>query len=156
MNLIGVAGVYAGVAFAAGFVMGAVRVLVLEPRLGAVAAVVIEGPIMLGVSYFAARWVVARWMRDTSRGRRVVMGMVALGMLLLMEFALAGVLAQFAESDVAGGWIAGFFVKFATAAGVIGAGFQVGFGVMPGVVPGVVPSAVTAVSETAKPSQSRG
>lgn len=52
-----------------------------------------------------------------------VHGLTALGMLLLMEFGLACVLTQFAEGDGAGGWIAGFFAKFATVAGVIGAGF---------------------------------
>lgn len=130
MRLAAVSAVYAGVAFAAGFVLGTVRVLVLEPRLGTVGSVLIEGPIMLAVSYLAARWVVARWMCDASRGRRVMMGMVALGMLLLLEFAISPVV----NADTAGGWVRGFFAKFATTAGMIGAGLQVGFAVMPGAI----------------------
>jgi hypothetical protein len=127
MRLWAVSTVYAGVAFAAGFVLGTVRVLVLEPWLGEVGAVLVEGPVMLGVSYVAARWVVARWMRDASRGRRVAMGFIALAMLLLAELAIAPVVLRDAE----GGWLRAFAGKFATAAGVIGAVWQLLFAVMP-------------------------
>lgn len=130
MRVAAVSAVYAGVAFAAGFVLGTVRVLVLEPGLGAVGSVLVEGPIMLAFSYFAARWVVARWMFDASRGRRVGMGVIALAMLLLLEFAIA----PLANADAAGGWVRGFFAKFATTAGMIGAGLQVGFAVMPAAI----------------------
>jgi hypothetical protein len=101
--------------------------LVLEPWLGEVGAVLVEGPVMLGVSYVAARWVVARWMRDASRGRRVAMGFIALAMLLLAELAIAPVVLRDAE----GGWLRAFAGKFATAAGVIGAVWQLLFAVMP-------------------------
>ncbi len=42
-------------AFGAGFLLGPIRVLVLEPRLGAVAAVLIEAPLLLAVIVVAAR-----------------------------------------------------------------------------------------------------
>jgi hypothetical protein len=135
MRMAAVSAIYAGFAFAAGFVLGTVRVLLLEPRLGAVGAVLIEGPIMLGVSFLAARWVVSRWMLHDTRSRRLGMGLLAFGMLLVLEFAIA----PWANANAPGGWMHGFFAKFLTTAGVIGAGLQVGFGVMPGVVGGLGP-----------------
>jgi hypothetical protein len=41
-------------AFGAGFLLGPIRVLVLEPRLGAFAAVLIEAPLLLAANVVAA------------------------------------------------------------------------------------------------------
>ena len=72
--------------FAAGFVLGFIRTLWVAPRLGVRAAELIEAPIMVGISILAARWVIrrvgirARWLR------RLVVGSIALGLMLLAEF----------------------------------------------------------------------
>ena len=61
--------------FAAGFVLGPIRILWLVPRVGERAAELIEMPIMLAVIVFAGRWVV----------RRLAMGLVAVVLLLVVE-----------------------------------------------------------------------
>jgi len=48
--------VYALSVFAIGFVLGAIRVLVLAPRLGNAVAVALEVPFMLAVSWKLSRW----------------------------------------------------------------------------------------------------
>lgn len=47
--------------FAAGFMLGAVRVMLVVPRLGGFAATLIEIPLMLAVAYFACRLVLDHW-----------------------------------------------------------------------------------------------
>jgi hypothetical protein len=80
--------VYFGVVFAIGFVLGAVRELLITPRLGRGAAVWIELPFMVVASVVAARWVVARW-----RVERVWdgwwVGLVAFVMLIVGEYLIA-------------------------------------------------------------------
>ena len=46
---------YFAVVFATGFALGVVRVLVTAPRLGETGAVLLEVPIILAASWFAAR-----------------------------------------------------------------------------------------------------
>lgn len=76
---------YFAVIFAAGFVLGTVRVLVLLPRLGETAAVVLEIPAMLALSWVAARVLVAHFAVAPRLGPRLVMGGVAFGLLMLGE-----------------------------------------------------------------------
>ncbi len=42
---------YFGLVFALGFILGTLRVLVLEPRLGSTGAVLLELPVMLAASW---------------------------------------------------------------------------------------------------------
>ena len=51
---------YFAVVFAAGFVLGTLRVLVVAPHLGEIAAVVAELPIMLAVSWIICGWLLGR------------------------------------------------------------------------------------------------
>lgn len=77
---------YFTLVFAVGFVLGTIRTLWIAPALGARTAELIEEPIMVGVSIFAARWVV-RWLRFPVDWRsRLALGCVALGLMLLAEF----------------------------------------------------------------------
>lgn len=85
------AAVYVAIVFAAGFVLGVVRTLVLEPRLGALAAVALELPVMLGVAWIACGRILRRW--PLERPAAVVMGAAALALLLLAEAALSVLLA---------------------------------------------------------------
>ena len=48
---------YALIVFVVGFVFGAVRVLLIAPRLGETAAVSIEAPFMLAASWNLSRWI---------------------------------------------------------------------------------------------------
>ena len=76
---------YFALVFAAGFMLGTVRVLWVVPRFGTRTAELMETPIMLVVTVLAARWV-ARHLAVPRRPRqRLVVGLVALGLLLAAE-----------------------------------------------------------------------
>jgi hypothetical protein len=74
--------------FAAGFLLGTVRVLWLVPRFGERAAELMEAPIMLVVTIFAAQWVVRRLAVPPAPSKRLAVGMIALALLLVTEFTL--------------------------------------------------------------------
>ena len=74
--------------FAAGFVLGTVSTLWAVPRLGVRTAELMEAPIMLGVSILAARWVVRRAGIPPLPSRRLAVGCIALGLMLLVEFTV--------------------------------------------------------------------
>lgn len=57
MSVAGAAVLYFLLVFGGGFLLGPIRVLFLEPRLGPVAAVLCEAPLLLLAIYLAARWV---------------------------------------------------------------------------------------------------
>lgn len=79
---------YFGVVFGAGFVLGSIRVIWLVPRFGTRAAELIEMPIMLGVTIFAARWIVRRPGLPLKPSKWLGVGIVALALLLIVEFTL--------------------------------------------------------------------
>lgn len=78
---------YFGIVFGAGFVLGALRVLAVAPRLGEARAELLETPIMLVIIYFAARLVVDRF-RIERVSVALAVGSAALGLLLAFEFTL--------------------------------------------------------------------
>ncbi len=80
---------YALVVYAIGFALGAIRVLVLVPRLGATTSVVLETPIMLAVSWLVSRWS-TQWfnLRPDARSR-LLMGIVAFTVLVAAELGVA-------------------------------------------------------------------
>jgi hypothetical protein len=80
---------YAAAVFAAGFVMGTLRVLVLVPRLGDTGAVLAELPVMLPASALLAWWAARRWRVPARAAARLAMGLVAFALLMLAETALA-------------------------------------------------------------------
>jgi hypothetical protein len=80
--------VYFALTFGAGFVLGPFRILVLVPRLGARAAELVELPVMLGITWLAARWVTQRFSVPPQRGPRLSVGAMAGALLLLAEFTL--------------------------------------------------------------------
>jgi hypothetical protein len=114
---------YAGLVFAAGFVLGTVRVLALAPAVGPLAAVALELPVMLALSWIAARIVLARLPVPARPGPRLAMGAVALAALLGAEAAL-GVLG-FGQSLAA--WAAGLV----TPEGMLGLAGQGLFALLP-------------------------
>jgi hypothetical protein len=77
---------YFALVFAAGFVLGAIRTLWVVPRLGVRTAELMEAPIMLCVSILAARWVVRHVGIPPLGSRRLALGCIALGLMLLVEF----------------------------------------------------------------------
>ena len=79
---------YFALVFAAGFVLGTIRTLCVVPRLGVRTAELAEAPIMFGISILAARWVVQHVLVSPLRSRRLAVGGIALGLMLVAEFTL--------------------------------------------------------------------
>jgi hypothetical protein len=77
---------YFALVFAVGFVLGTIRTLWVVPRFGMRTAELMEAPIMLGVSILAAQWVVRHVSVRPLWPRRLAMGCIALGLMLLVEF----------------------------------------------------------------------
>jgi hypothetical protein len=79
---------YFALVFAAGFVLGPIRILWIVPRLGTRMAELMESPIMFVVTIVAARLVVLRFSVPSALSSRLGMGCLALGFLLVAEFTL--------------------------------------------------------------------
>jgi hypothetical protein len=114
---------YFAVVFAAGFVLGVVRVLLLVPRLGELPATMLELPAMLGISWVVCAKVIARYQVQPRMRPRLTMGVVALSLLIVAELVLS--LTLFSRS------INDFAHALMTAHGMIGLAGQVLFGLMP-------------------------
>lgn len=115
--------IYFAIVFIAGFVLGTVRVIALEPLLGETPAVLIEVPLMLAVSWIVCQKVIV----DFSVGQRLVtrltMGGVALGFLLLAEGGMSVLL--FGRTFTA------HFGNYWTTAGKIGLSGQLVYALFP-------------------------
>jgi hypothetical protein len=83
---------YFALAFAAGFVLGTIRELAIAGRVGMDAALLIELPLMIAISYFAARWAVRRFDVPSKAASLFAMGMLALCLLLIAEDILTRLL----------------------------------------------------------------
>jgi hypothetical protein len=79
--------IYFAAVFAAGFVLGVLRTLMLLPHVGPMLAVMIELPLILGWAW----WVCARILRRLRlmRGQAVVMGAIAFALLMLGEAGIS-------------------------------------------------------------------
>ena len=73
--------------FGAGFLLGPIRVLWVSPRLGTRVAELLEAPIMFVITIVAARWIVRRLAVPSTASSRLSMGGIALGLMLIAEFA---------------------------------------------------------------------
>ncbi|MFM0084482.1 hypothetical protein P0D72_37250 [Paraburkholderia sediminicola] len=80
---------YALIVFVIGFALGAIRVLVLVPHLGATASVVLETPIMLAASWKVAQWSVQRFNLQPDRRSRLLTGIAAFTVLMVAELGVA-------------------------------------------------------------------
>lgn len=83
---------YFSLAFGAGFIMGAIRVPFLVPRLGERLAELLEMPFMFVVIFLAARFITQRFALPATAWVRLSTGLIALGLLLTAELLLAVVL----------------------------------------------------------------
>jgi len=79
---------YFALVFAAGFVLGTIRTLWVVPTLGVRTAELMEAPVMFGISILVARWVVRHVRVPPLWSRRLAMGCIALGLMLLVEFTV--------------------------------------------------------------------
>jgi hypothetical protein len=79
---------YFALTFGTGFVLGTIRVFWLVPRLGERTAELLEAPVMLVVVILAARWVTRRLRVPAAPAIRLGMGLVALALLVGVEFSV--------------------------------------------------------------------
>ena len=88
--------VYFVAVFAAGFLLGVLRTLILLPLLGPLWAVLAELPIILGLAWLVCAKIMRRWRLPV--GAAVAMGAVAFSLLMLAE---AGISVQLAGRSLA-------------------------------------------------------
>lgn len=118
--------VYAAAIFLAGFALGTLRVLVIAPRFGDIAAVGIELPVILGVSWWVFGWLARRQAAGpVSSTWRV--GLAAFLVLIGLELILSAVISE--------DGVRGFFANWLTPAGGIGLAGQIAFALIPLVHP---------------------
>lgn len=79
---------YFAIVFGAGFVLGAIRVPLLVPRLGVRMAELIEMPVMGVIIVLAARFIVRRFQLPTTAAVRLAVGGAALALLVAAELLL--------------------------------------------------------------------
>jgi hypothetical protein len=115
------AAAYAAIVFAAGFVLGTVRVLFVAPRLGALLAVLSEAPVMLAISWFVSAACI-RAVRP-SPASALAMGGTAFVLLQAAEMALAAI--AFDKPPAA------YVRELATPPGAAGLAAQVAFALFP-------------------------
>ncbi len=82
------AALYFVAVFGTGFVLGPIRVLWLEPRLGVRAAELTEAPFMLCAILLAGQWVGRRLRRRASAPATLAVGMVAASLVLAADLVV--------------------------------------------------------------------
>jgi hypothetical protein len=115
--------IYFAIVFACGFVLGAVRVVAIAPRLGAPIAVLIEVPLILAISWYACRWVIARFAVPAEVGPRIAMGAAAFAIVMVAEFGLS--VLGFGRTALE------HFAAFREAPALMGLLAQLGFAILP-------------------------
>lgn len=88
MKILKAAVLYFAFVFGAGFLLGTIRVLWIVPHFGTRWAEFMEMPLMLAISFIAARWIVQRFAVPFTVSNRLGMGCIALTLMLIAEFTL--------------------------------------------------------------------
>lgn len=109
-------GSYALALFALGFVLGTLRVLMIVPLVGELAATLIEVPVMLTAAWFICRRIVRCWAVASGLVQRLVMAVTFLVLLLAGEMVLGLTLMGRSWTDLLTG--------LTTPAGLIGLAAQ--------------------------------
>ncbi len=109
--------------FAVGFGLGTIRTLMIEPRLGALGAVLLETPFILGASWFLCRYWIARFDVPAGLPSRLAMGAVAFALLIAAEILLGLYGFGRSLSDQIAAW--------GTPPGALGLAGQMLFGLFP-------------------------
>ena len=88
MRALAASALYFGLVFGAGFALGVLRTLFLEPRIGTRRAELLEMPFMLVITVLSARWTMTRLAVPWSAHARLAIGGLALLLMLAAEFGL--------------------------------------------------------------------
>lgn len=111
------------ITFAIAFILGAVRTMLIAPRIGGLAAVMLEVPVMILVSWLVAGRVIAHCAVPARMGPRLAMELGAFVLLMAVEITL-GVYGF-------GRPVAQIVQDMLTPAGLIGLGGQIVFAFVP-------------------------
>jgi len=114
---------YSAIIYVVGFVLGTVRVLLMVPRIGEVAAVLLETPVMLAASWIVSRWCTRRFVIPPEVSPRLAMGGAAFALLILGEVGVS--MFTFGRS-----W-EGTVAAYLSLPGFIGLSVQVIFALLP-------------------------
>lgn len=87
-STLNVAGVYFAIVFGAGFVLGPIRVLLVEPQVGVQTAELVEAPVMLLVIVLAGRWISQWLLAGRGSAARLAVGLPAAAGVLVADFAV--------------------------------------------------------------------
>ncbi len=108
--------------FAAGFLLGPIRALVLEPWIGPAGAVLAEAPFLILAMLAAAR-LITGWRAIPPGQPRLAMGAWAFGLLAVTEIAGAALLRDMPPAV--------YFTQFTTVAGLVSLALFVLFALFP-------------------------
>ncbi len=86
-TLLRISALYFIIVFSAGFALGVVRVLAVADLIGERYAELAEMPVMLLICGIAAHYLTGRYATSLNLGRAALVGMIALLMLLAIEFS---------------------------------------------------------------------
>jgi hypothetical protein len=111
------------IVFGAGFLMGALRVLVVAPAIGELGAVIAELPILLILSWIVCGFLVKRHSVKSTVSERVAMGGIAFLLLMLCEPTFA--IFAFNRTAIE------YFSQFRSLSGLVGLLGQVAFSTIP-------------------------
>ncbi len=100
MYMLKAASLYFSIVFGAGFVLGTLRVLLLVPHVGERTAELIEMPLMLIVIVLAARWIVRHRLHDARPSLTILVGLLAMGLVLLADLGVGMILRDMAVAEV--------------------------------------------------------
>jgi hypothetical protein len=126
MKMLAAAAIYFLIVFGTGFLVGPVRVLYVEPRLGPTAAVLFEAPILLVAMVIGARLALHFSGVTKSGAVLLVIGLIGLFLQQVADIAV-GVLLR-------GMTVVDHFAQFATAPGMVYAALLAVFVLMPWLV----------------------
>ncbi len=116
---------YLGLVYIAGFVFGVIRVLWIAPVMGDDIAEVSETPLMVLIAFLAAGFVVKRY-RVRNLSVAIAQGLLALLLLLVIEFSLVEVIRGVPLAD--------YFASRRSLAGLAYAAGLTAFAAMPGLL----------------------
>lgn len=109
--------------FALGFILGTIRTIFLVPRMGILAGVIIEVPIMLTASWFLCKKLINRFNITKESADLLLFGGSAFALLMAAEFIFSVFIFKQGVSL--------FFSNLLTLHGLIGLLAQIVFGIIP-------------------------
>jgi S-adenosylmethionine synthetase len=100
LRILGLSLLYFVLVFGAGFVLGPIRVLLLEPHLGRRVAELLEMPIMLLVIWAAASWLTQRFTQNLPTQEQLSIGTLAVMGVLAADVAVGVFLREMTIAEV--------------------------------------------------------